>query len=346
VAALCADGKTCSMTDPDRDPPGPKALQGEAQAWLMRLTSGTATPGDIEAFDTWRARSPAHRQAFAEAALLWNVLGEATRHAAARNPALAAAAASPPEAANPARRAFMAGGMAGGGLLAASLAGVAVVRPPFGLWPSWSELAAEYRTRKGEQRRIEIAGTMAVQINTQTSIDLRPAADGATRIELISGEAAFATQDVASPDIVVIAGNGRARARRASFNVRKDASSVVVSCIDGEVQVSCERMAVLGRGQQAIYDQAGLGPVDIVDPEAITAWQRGLLIFRDESLSRVIAEVNRYRAGRIVLLDSKLGQRRIIANFRLDRIDDVVDFVAQVVHAPVRWLPGGIVLLG
>ena len=60
----------------------------------------------------------------------------------------------------------------------------------------------------------------------------------------------------------------------------------------------------------------------------------------------MIEEVNRYRFGKIVMLDNKLGQRRIVANFRLDRIEDVVDFVADVVQVPVRRLPGGIVLLG
>ena len=37
-------------------------------------------------------------------------------------------------------------------------AGVAVVVPPFGLWPSWRELGADYRTAKGEQRRVVLPG--------------------------------------------------------------------------------------------------------------------------------------------------------------------------------------------
>jgi transmembrane sensor len=103
---------------------------------------------------------------------------------------------------------------------------------------------------------------------------------------------------------------------------------------------------MLGGGQQILFNERGMSQVAAIDPEVVTAWQRGLLIFRDEALSRVIEEVNRYRFGKIVLLDNKLGQRRIAANFRLDRIEDVVDFVADVVRAPVRRLPGGVVLLG
>ena len=37
-------------------------------------------------------------------------------------------------------------------------AGVAVVAPPFGLWPSWREVGADYRTAKGEQRRVVLPG--------------------------------------------------------------------------------------------------------------------------------------------------------------------------------------------
>jgi transmembrane sensor len=317
-----------------------RRLQDEAQAWLARLTSGDATAAELGALNAWRGQSPAHGRAFAEAALLWNLLGDAAQEAATRGTARAAPAG--PRALIE-RRTFIAGG-----LLAASAAGAAaVVRPPLGLWPSWSELAAEYRTHKGERRQIEVVDNMSIQINTQTSIDLPPPTDGAVRVELLAGEAAFASQKVRTQDIVVHAGSGHVRARDAGFNVRRDGNAVSVSCVSGELLASCDAgTAMLRNGQQILFNERGMSQVVVIDPEVVTAWQRGLLIFRDEALSRVIEEVNRYRFGKIVLLDGKLGQRRIVANFRLDRIDDVVDFVAEIVQARVRRLPGGIVLLG
>ena len=94
------------------------------------------------------------------------------------------------------------------------------------------------------------------------------------------------------------------------------------------------------------YDSRGLGSISGIDPKIVTAWQQGLLIFRDVPLARVIDEVNRYRPGRIIVVDPRLGRREVVADFRLDRLDAVVEFVAQVMKAPVRSLPGGIVLLG
>jgi transmembrane sensor len=82
-----------------------------------------------------------------------------------------------------------------------------------------------------------------------------------------------------------------------------------------------------------------------VDPAVVSAWQQGVLVFRSDPLSRVIDEVNRYRSGRIVLVNEELGRRQVFASFRIDRIEDVVPRLQAVFGMRVRSLPGGIVLL-
>jgi transmembrane sensor len=328
------------MIDCDREPPSKELLQIEARAWLKRMTSGEATEADVEALSAWRGTSAAHARAFAEAALLWDVMGDATAAAIRRNPAVLPAAASSTVRH---RRAFIAGGAA----LAASLGALALLRPPLGLWPSLSELHADYRTRTGEQRRIEVADAVSVEMNTQTSIDLHPAVNGAVAIELISGEAEIAKRTDPSRDFLVLAGSGSAEATLAAFNIRKDGSSVSVTCVDGAVRVRHRGGAVvLLTRQQISYDEARLGQIVSTDPAVVTAWRQGLLIFRGVPLARVIEEVNRYRPGKIILLDATLGRKRVVADFRLDHLGDVVDFISEVMNVPVRSLPGGVVLLG
>jgi transmembrane sensor len=316
------------------------ALRTEALDWLRRLHSGEASQADAEALARWRARSPAHAEEFAEAQLFWSVLGDAARKAEG-DIAVSSSAFRPGR--HIARRAFLAGSAA----LAASAAGAMVLRPPLGLWPSAIELAADYRTRTGERRQIEIENLAAVELNTRTSIDLRPPIEGGTRIELIAGEAAVSTRDGADRDLVVVAGNGRVASRTASFNIRKDGSSVSVSCITGAIAVSCgDRTVALRDREQVAYDPQGAQEVAAIDPEVITAWQRGLLMFRRAPLSHVVEEVNRYRSGRVILLDAALGRRHVVANFRLDRINEVVDFISKAMGIPIRSLPGGVVLVG
>ncbi|MCK9917119.1 DUF4880 domain-containing protein [Microbacteriaceae bacterium K1510] len=337
-------GKTVSKMSPsEQRAPGSEALRAEALTWLRRLNSGEVSADQIKEFEAWRAKSPAHAREFGEAILLWKVSGEAALAARDRKFVRSEDTRRRAGGAGLGRRAFLLGGAA----IAASAAGALIVRPPFALWPSYAELAADYRTSTGQQRKVELASRVSVEMNTRTSIDLRTTAAGLPQIELLTGETAISKRDDGAAQVVVRANGGHVKAVNAAFNVRNEGGQVRVACLQGEVQVQClNRTATLHDGQGVTYDERGLGQIDIVDPDIVTAWQRGLLIFRRAPLSQVVREVNRYRSGRIVLLDAALGRREVIANFRLDRIDDVIDFMAKAMNIQIRPLAGGIVLVG
>ena len=73
----------------------------------------------------------------------------------------------------------------------ASLAAVGLLRPPLGLWPSYAEMQADYRTATGEQRRYALdAQQLTLALNTQTSLNVATR-DGRPEIELVAGEAAI-----------------------------------------------------------------------------------------------------------------------------------------------------------
>src|SRR5262249_23172940 len=124
-----------------------RALRDEARDWVVQLTTGAATQGDLQSLALWRARSPAHAEAFAEVCRLWQVLGAPL----AEHAQLASASSAGSKSAQRIGRRLFLGGAAAS---AATIAGAALVRPPLGLWPSAAEFAADYRTGVGEQRRI------------------------------------------------------------------------------------------------------------------------------------------------------------------------------------------------
>jgi len=322
---------------PDSD----DAVRQQATAWVLRLVSGQATEADAEALRHWRDQSAAHRQAFAEAKLLWETLGSAATEVANRT-VTAGAMAPPMETPRTlGRRAVL------GGALAASVATIGYLgtRPPLQLWPSLGELQADYRTATGEQRNVALADDISLVLNTRTSIGVASSAE-AKVIELISGEASFSARAGERTRLDVVAADGRATANMARFDMRRDGATVRVTCLDGTVAIGARgRSLTLSAGHQAIYDGGGLQGVTPVDVAAVTAWQQGQLVFRHEPLARVIAEVNRYRPGRIVLLNDRLGERDVVATFRLDRIDDAVGHLAQAFNARTRYLPGGVVVL-
>jgi transmembrane sensor len=82
------------------------------------------------------------------------------------------------------------------------------------------------------------------------------------------------------------------------------------------------------------------------DLELVTAWQDGALIFRMTPLASVVEEVNRYRPGRVVLIDRRLAELPVSGRFRIDHIDEIIVRLGQSLGLTSRSLPGGIVLLG
>lgn len=320
-------------------------LLGEARRWVLRLRLGETNQDDIDALARWRAESPAHRRAFAEANAQWDVLRQAARNVVAKHERAIQASPDASASRELTRRVWL------GGAMAASIGGATylAVRPPLDLWPSLSELNADYRTDIGERRLITFADKVSIEMNTRTSLAAAGTGMDARQIELIGGEIAITTglgTAASSERFVVVAGEGRSSATRAMFDLRRDGQNVSVTCLEGEVQVECRNdLATLKARQQLVYGVHGLGDIAATDGRAVEAWRQGLLVFDYQPLSQVVPEINRYRPGRIVLMNEAIGRLPLDATFRLDRIDEVVPKIAYLFNLKVRTLPGGVVLL-
>ncbi|QUS40042.1 DUF4880 domain-containing protein [Tardiphaga alba] len=316
---------------------GTQALEGEAQAWLMRLTSGDATAADARALKAWCGRSAAHARAFAEANLLWDRL-----ETAARLPAVAPVTTHlASQRGVPSRRWFL------GGAIAASVAGAGylVARPPMELWPSPQELAADYRTRTAERREIAMGEGVTVELNTRSSLNISPRSSE-RQIELIAGEAAISVSSMQTGALTVRAAGGLVHAADAQFNLRCDAGRSVVTCHRGALVVEyAGRSADLRAGRQLAYADGVVGAAVTVDPAIVMAWRDGQLVFRQTPLAEVVDEANRYRNGRIVLMNEALGRRAVDARIAINRVDDLIALVREAYGAKVTSLPGAIVVL-
>lgn len=313
----------------------------DARHWLLALTSGTATEADAETFRAWLRADPRHEAAFAEQKRLWQALGPAVREAAMAQPA----ARRPPLLG---RRAFL------GSAVAASAAYLAW-RPPLGLWPGLEELGADYRTATGEQRRVALGDALELELNTQTRINVRSVAgaDSGAMIELAAGEAEIrvgrpADARGASPAPVtnVLAGSGRITTREALFNLRYLGGEASLCCLSGSLHLAhAQGSYEVKAGQELRYDGQRVVPPTRVDTEALTAWRRGWLVFDRVPLTDVVEELNRYRRGRLVLLNQHLGQRRVQARFALAQVADAEQLIREAYGAELTRLPGGVVLL-
>jgi transmembrane sensor len=309
-------------------------IEREAHDWVVRFASGEATSDDLREGKLWCDRSPAHAAAFAKASRLWDSL---TVHAFEDHGRFRLRPAVVPAVT---RRAVL------GGAAAAATAAYVLVRPPLQLWPSLAEWSADHRTATGEQRRITVAESVSVEMNTQTSIAVGQPASESDRIELIVGEVLIAAAASASKSLVVLSADGRVSTTGARFNIWNNGRSVRVTCLDGNVDVEYHAaVASLKARQQITYDRNGLSGIAVIDPDTVTAWREGRLIFHATPLSEVVEQVNRYRPGKIILTNAALGERLFSANFHIRNIGSVVGQIERLFGATVTSLPGDIVLL-
>jgi transmembrane sensor len=308
-------------------------LDREAHAWVRRLTSGEATGADADALREWCGRSPAHASAFSSASQLWRAVEPASRMLDEERQAELAARH---RSRRIARRAFI------GGAMATSAGGLLLVRPPLSLWPSFSELQADFRTGVGERRAISVADGVAIEMNARTSLSVT---DGVVR--LIAGEAAFAASETGDRQIEVLADSGRTSTTNARFDIRRIGAEVRVTCYANEIRVAHPSRAItLGAQQQVSYRSDAIDDAVSIDPAVASAWQRGLMIFDMTPLDEVIDDLNRYRAGHIVLLARNLARSPVNGRFRIDRPDDALTQIELAFGIRRRTLPGGLVLLG
>lgn len=331
--------------DPDRNGTEGKAaararIDEMALSMVCHLVSGEATAADLREAEAWRDQNADHAAAFGRATHTWTLVGVAGERLLRRSPVDRLPVRLFPRGTALPRRAMLAGG------LAASAAALAVaVRPEIGLEPL-SSLAADYRTGKGVQRLVTTRGGVSVRLNTETSLDLPASGDGIERIALISGEAAIGVAAARGRHVVLTAGQGSVTTDDADFLVRRDLGTRCVTCVRGSLLVErgASRLA-LSAGQMVGYEAEGLGAVTRVDAEAASAWQQGMLVFHGAALSQVVAELNRYRRGRIVVLNAYLAQRPVSARVRLDHIDDVLALLGAEYAAHVTRLPGGLAFI-
>ncbi|WMD18153.1 DUF4880 domain-containing protein [Achromobacter seleniivolatilans] len=310
--------------------PGPlsdSAIEREAHAWARALATGAPTTQDGDAFKAWRAQSPAHERAWVQAARAWRELGQIAQAYAARHPA------SPPRRApvSASRRWFLAGGAGA----FASMAVAGVLRPPFGLWPSWAQASADYRTVTGEQRNVTFGDQqLKLALNTQTSINVSISGTQ-PRIELVSGEAAI--QANRQQPCAVLAGAARMELATGDIEVRHlNDDRVHVRCIGGQVAVVHPRATrLLLAGQQLGYDTESLDtPAALADMDS--DWRSGIVSFHDLPLNQAVEEINRYRPGRVVLMNDALARHRLSARYEVKNLDQAITQIQQLYGASVR----------
>ena len=211
-------------------------------------------------------------------------------------------------------------------------------------------LRGDLVTAVGERAPRVLADGSRIALNTDTAVALD--LDGASRrVEILHGEVWFEVASDKARPFIVETPHGRVRVTGTRFDVRLEENGAVVSLVEGRVELTLPGAAaakppvVLAAGQQARLTHSGIsGPMPF-DVTAVTAWVRGQFVFYDTPLVEVIAELNRYRTGRIVIADGGLEALRVSGVFKTDDPDAALDVISDTLGVRATRLTDYLVLL-
>jgi transmembrane sensor len=193
-----------------------------------------------------------------------------------------------------------------------------------GAWLEYSAETINYATRVGEHRHIELADNSTIDLNTDTRVVVRISLLQ-RNVVLSQGEALFEVSHNRLRPFTVQVGDLRIRDVGTRFNVRKQAKGSTISVLEGEVELNNGQSVNnehLVAGHQRIYTEtAGLGELEAVEPDQLTAWVNGQLVFKHTPLREVMAELERYHPVQFTLADPKLAQDTLSGTFNSDDID-------------------------
>ncbi len=314
------------MSGKKRTPREEKIVQ-EAAIWVARLQSSDASEQDRENFATWADADPAHLAAFNELVELWRQLKDVP----VSSEQLLQLRKS--------RRGTI-NGLAVVGLLASA---VAVAAYQLGIL---DRLRSDYYTVVGEVRTIQLADGSRAYLNTDSAIALN-FNDKQRRVTLLRGQAFFDVKRAADKPFIVVQGDFAAEAVGTRYGVRSATSdqNPEVQVEEGKVRVSAtDHQLVIGAGEGATLTSTGTLALVKIDENDL-AWRTGKLVFSGRPLAEVLSTLSRYRTGKIVLLDRKIGRHEVSGVFNISDTEQALDALEQNIPLNVRRLPGGIVLV-
>jgi transmembrane sensor len=272
-----------------------------AADWWVRLDAGALSPAELAAFRAWLSSGPANEKAFEEVCDLWGASEKLRRRLL------------PPHVDSITPGPYRKWKWPVAAVATALLALIFAVDDLRILW------RADFRTGTAEIKTVILPDGSRAHLNADSALSL-DYAGSRRRVTLLAGEAWFEVEKDPSRPFTVKTVGGAITARGTAFDVSTNKARTEVTVTEHSVDVESQgRTVIVDVGQQTAFgpDLPALAPYS-ADPDSVTAWRRGKLIVKDQSLGEVIAALGRYHRGFVVFADRTIRDRRVSGVFQAD----------------------------
>jgi transmembrane sensor len=312
--------------------PEHNAAEREAMEWQAQLSSDRLSAEQRLAFENWLTQGPENAAAWRAVNDFWNGLDGVSL-------ADLGIDAAPPKirALSPQRRYWQTGlALAASVLLVAGL-----------LYPELDSYLADYRSATGQQRQVALEDGSTLLLNTASAVSVDYSAERRL-VTLHSGEAFFTVAANPSRPFIMQTEAGQVQALGTAFDVKWEGETAGVTVFEHAVNITSRGGAVkdrLAEGERLQFSRDRLVPAGRIDLQRAAAWHRRRMVFQDRPLVEVVAELDRYRPGKILVIGAAIEKLPITGVFGIADTDVALASIEQSLPVKVRKLPGGLALL-
>jgi transmembrane sensor len=289
----------------------PNITATQAAYWRAQLSSDLVTDQHRREFEIWLSERPENKAAWLEINAFWSGLDNLTEADVTGAKNSRVITVKTPGTIRPNFR-FARPALA---IAASLLLLVSIAYTQTGFY------FADYTTAPGKQRNLILADGSTILMNTDTAISVNYSAQQ-QHIILHDGEAYFAVAADAKRPFQVQTDYGSVRALGTAFNIKIREQQETVTVYQHAVKVTTEHgevLETLSEGQAVVFTETAIDPVKTGTLQRARAWRDQRMIFQDRSLAEVIAELNRYRSGRIIIMNNAIKKLPVTGVF--DTVD-------------------------
>lgn len=216
------------------------------------------------------------------------------------------------------------------------------------LWPkdvSNTDYQAQYQSKLGELVDIVLPDNSAVSIDAKTNLMLE--FNEKQRVNnLLNGRVLFdVARDEARP-FVINAGETKITVLGTRFTVDKKSTSVRIMVEHGRVNVQHKtRQIELIQGQMAVIDAKGMTRYRAEsNPDLVTAWREGRLVFNNVPLKEVFEEFSRHHRASVIFTDQEIENLLLSGTFAAADLDSFLSVLPYVLPIDTKVINNQIVI--
>ncbi len=314
-------------------------MEDEAIRWLVRMRTKAVTDADQDAFKDWLQADPSHQLAFETVDQMWEGSSQLRMMPEAYD--LLEESYAPWWQRFWPIEGFVPKAVAFGVVMI--LAGVAYIA----LTPQMPK-TEHYRTEIAQVRELNLPDGSIVALGGKTELQVTYSRSE-RHIALLSGEAYFTPVKNSERPFVVDIPDGQVRVVGTAFNIRHSEGGSRVSVEEGLVSVikgqaeEVDNYTLVSAGYELDMKASDGAPAPVQG--GFGSWREGRFDYTGAYLGDIVADVNRYYASGISLMDQSLASRQVTISFRIDQIDLMAQTVAQILSLDVNKKADGKIIL-